>query len=90
MATVYALGLSPAVAFPIMMGVCTFSVPIGSMEFIKFGQYGRKITLASVTAGVLGVLAAIFLVKSFNGDPDPMGCGSGCPLYLTHYVLRRI
>lgn len=67
MATVYALGLSPAVAFPIMMGACTFSVPIGSMEFIKFGQYGRKITLASVTAGVLGVLAAIFLVKSFNG-----------------------
>jgi len=28
MATVYALGLNPAVAFPIMMGACTFSVPV--------------------------------------------------------------
>lgn len=68
MATVYALGLSPAVAFPIMMGACTFSVPVGSMEFIKFGQYGRKITLGSITTGVLGVLTAVFLVKSFNSQ----------------------
>lgn len=66
MATVYAMGLSPAVAFPIMMGACTFSVPVGGMQFIKLDSYSRKITLFSATAGVVGVLVAAFLVKSLN------------------------
>ena len=66
MATVYALGLNPGVAFPIMMGACTFSVPVGSIEFIKLNAYGRKITLFTSTFGVLGVLAAVFVVKSLN------------------------
>lgn len=66
MATVYALGLNPAIAFPIMMGACTFSVPIGSVQFIKYGEYGRKITLFTSTLGVLGVLCAVYLVKSLN------------------------
>lgn len=66
MATVYALGLSPLAAFPIMMGACTFSVPIGSMQFIKLDCYSRKITLFSATAGVIGVLIAAFVVTSLN------------------------
>lgn len=66
MATVYALGLSPAVAFPVMMGACTFSVPVGSMQFIKYDSYGRKITLFAATAGVVGVLIAVFVVKSLD------------------------
>lgn len=66
MATIYALGLNPAVAFPIMMGACTFSVPIGSMEFIKYGEYGRKITAFTSSFGVIGVLVAVYLVKSLN------------------------
>jgi len=66
MATVYALGLNPGVAFPIMMGACTFSVPVGSMQFIKLDGYSRKITLFTSTFGVLGVLAAVFVVKSLN------------------------
>ncbi len=66
MATVYALGLSPDVAFPIMMGACTFSVPIGSMQFIKLKSYSRKITLFSAIFGVIGVLCAVFLVKSLD------------------------
>lgn len=66
MATVYALGLNPGVAFPIMMGACTFSVPIGSMQFIKLDGYNRKITLFASTFGVLGVLTAAFIVKSLN------------------------
>lgn len=66
MATIYALGMNPAVAFPIMMGACTFSVPIGSMEFIKYGEYGRKITAFTSTFGVIGVLIAVYLVKSLN------------------------
>ncbi|MGM0123169.1 hypothetical protein IGI37_000535 [Enterococcus sp. AZ194] len=66
MVTVYLLGLNPVAAFPIMMGACTFSVPIGSVQFIKFGEYSRKITLFTSTFGVLGVLVAVFLVKSLN------------------------
>lgn len=66
MVTVYLLGMNPAAAFPIMMGACTFSVPIGSMQFIKFDQYSRKVTLFTSIFGVLGVLVAVFLVKSLN------------------------
>lgn len=66
MVTVYLLGLNPVAAFPIMMGACTFSVPIGSVQFIKFNEYSRKITLFTSTFGVLGVLVAVFLVKSLN------------------------
>lgn len=66
MATIYALGVNPAVAFPIMMGACTFSVPMGAMEFVRLGQYGRKITFFSSVFGIIGVLAAVFIVKSLN------------------------
>lgn len=66
MVTIYALGMNPAVAFPIMMGACTFSVPIGSMQFIKYGQYNRKITLFAATFGVLGVLSGVYLVKRLD------------------------
>lgn len=66
MATVYALGLNPIAAFPIMMGACTFSVPIGSMQFLKLEAYSRKITLFTAIFGVLGVLVAVFMVKSLD------------------------
>jgi uncharacterized membrane protein YfcA len=66
MATVYALGLNPGVAFPIMMGACTFSVPVGSMQFIKYNTYSRKITLFTSVFGTIGVLIAAFVVKSLN------------------------
>ena len=65
MATVYAMGMDPIAAFPIMMGGCAFSLPIGSMQFIKLDQYSRKITLFSVF-GIIGVLIAVFLVKSID------------------------
>lgn len=65
-ATVYALGLTPIAAFPIMMGACTFSVPVGSMQFIKLDSYSRKITLFAAIFGSLGVLVAVFVVKSLN------------------------
>ncbi|NBI05544.1 sulfite exporter TauE/SafE family protein [Senegalia massiliensis] len=66
MATVYALGLNPGVAFPIMMGACTFSVPVGSMQFVKYESYSRKITLFTSIFGSIGVLVAAFIVKSMN------------------------
>lgn len=66
MATVYALGMNPAVAFPIMMGACTFSVPIGSMQFLKLESYSKKITAFAAVFGSLGVLAAVFIVGSLD------------------------
>ena len=66
MATVYAMGLSPVAAFPIMMGACTFSVPVGAMQFIKLDGYSRKITFFTSTFGVIGVLIAALVVKSLN------------------------
>lgn len=66
MATIYAMGVNPAVAFPIMMGACTFSVPLGAMEFVRLGQYGRKITFFSSIFGIAGVLSAVYIVKGLN------------------------
>ncbi|TDM14326.1 sulfite exporter TauE/SafE family protein [Macrococcus bovicus] len=66
MVTVYLMGMDPVAAFPIMMGACTFSVPVGSVEFVKLQHYSRKITLFAATFGVLGVLTAVFLVKSLD------------------------
>lgn len=66
MVTIYALGMNPAVAFPIMMGACTFSVPVGSMEFIKYGQYSRKITLFAATFGVAGVLTGVYMINQLD------------------------
>lgn len=65
MATTYALGMNPAAAFPIMMGACALSVPLGSSQFIKFGDYSRKLTLFSLF-GVIGVLIAVYVVKSLD------------------------
>lgn len=66
MATVYALGLNPGVSFPIMMGACTFSVPVGSIQFVKLQSYSRKVTLFAAIFGIIGVLVAVFVVKSMN------------------------
>ncbi|MGH9791477.1 MAG: TSUP family transporter, partial [Candidatus Acidiferrales bacterium] len=33
------LGMSPAAAFPIMMGSCAFLMPVGGIRFIKEGSY---------------------------------------------------
>lgn len=65
MATVYLLGLNPIAAFPIMMGGCALALPLGAMQFIRAGRYSRKITLSSVF-GIIGVLIAVFVVKSMN------------------------
>jgi uncharacterized membrane protein YfcA len=42
MVMVFALGMSPKVAFPIMMGSCAFLMPPASAKFIKEGAYNRK------------------------------------------------
>ncbi|MDU6249582.1 MAG: sulfite exporter TauE/SafE family protein, partial [Paeniclostridium sordellii] len=64
MAMVYFLGMSPDVAFPIMMGSCAMLMPIASTKFIKENAYAKKTSLFITIGGVVGVLIAAFIVKS--------------------------
>ncbi len=68
MALVFALGLSPQVAFPIMMGSCAFLMPPASVKFIKAGAYNRKAAIAMAIPGMIAVLIAALIVKSLPLD----------------------
>lgn len=64
MALIYFLGMSPAVAFPIMMGSCAFLMPVASMKFVKEGAYNKKASLGIAVGGFVGVFIAAYIVKS--------------------------
>ncbi len=69
MALVYLMGLSPAVAFPIMMGACAFLIPAAGIRFVRESSgakavYDRKAALVANTIGIGGIFVAAFLVKS--------------------------
>lgn len=64
MALVYSLGLSPIVAFPIMMGSCAFLMPAASIRFIKEDSYNRRATLIITLTGIVGVIIAAYIVKA--------------------------
>jgi uncharacterized membrane protein YfcA len=66
MALVYFLGLSPAVAFPIMMGSCAFLMPVASIKFVKEGAYDRKASMMITTGGVVGVILAVLFFMSLS------------------------
>ena len=68
MALIYGLGMSPLVAFPIMMGSCAFLMPAASVKFIKEGAYNRKASISMIIPGVIAVLMAAFLVKKMPLD----------------------
>lgn len=68
MALVYALGMSPLVAFPIMMGSCAFLMPPASAKFIKEGAYNRKAAISMAIPGAIAVLIAALVVKSLPLD----------------------
>lgn len=64
MALVFALGMSPKIAFPIMMGSCAFLMPAASAKFVKEGAYDRKASMAITIFGSVGVLIAAYIVKT--------------------------
>ena len=68
MALVFALGLSPQVAFPIMMGSCAYLMPPASVKFIKAGAYNRKAAVGMAIPGIVAVLIAALIVKSLPLD----------------------
>jgi uncharacterized membrane protein YfcA len=64
MAMVYALGMHPLTAFPIMMTATAMLMAAGSTRFVKENAYDRKTAIALTIAGVAGVFLAAFVVKS--------------------------
>jgi uncharacterized membrane protein YfcA len=68
MALIFALGMSPAVAFPIMMGSCAFLMPLAAYRFVRTGAYNRKASYTIALFGIIGVLIAAFIVKSLDLD----------------------
>ena len=64
MAIVYALGMHPRTAFPIMMTAAAMLMAAGSARFIKEKAYDRKAALGLTVAGVLGVFLAAWVVRS--------------------------
>ncbi|GAA2930374.1 TSUP family transporter [Enterococcus raffinosus] len=68
MAMVYMLGLSPLVAFPVMMGSCAGLMPVASINFVKEGDYARKVSLAITIGGIIGVIIAAKFVTGLNLD----------------------
>ena len=64
MAMVYALGMHPATAFPIMMTATAMLMAAGGARFVKENAYDRKAAIALTVAGIVGVFIAAFIVKS--------------------------
>ena len=64
MAMVYALGMHPLTAFPIMMTATAMLMAAGSARFVKENAYDRKAAIALTIAGIVGVFIAAFIVKS--------------------------
>jgi uncharacterized membrane protein YfcA len=64
MAMVYALGMHPRVAFPIMMTATAMLMVAGSIRFVKDCACDRKASIALTTAGIVGVFLAAYVVKS--------------------------
>ncbi|HCS48687.1 MAG TPA: permease [Candidatus Aminicenantes bacterium] len=64
MALVFALGMNPRAAFPIMMGSAALLMPWCGLRFIKEAAYDPKAAFGLTALGVVGVLIAGYIVKS--------------------------
>jgi len=68
MILVYLLGMTPAAAFPIMMGSCAFLMPISSVQFVKTRTYHVQAALGLAIGGLPAALIAALIVKSLPLD----------------------
>ncbi|MBU1374480.1 MAG: sulfite exporter TauE/SafE family protein [Alphaproteobacteria bacterium] len=62
------LGMSPLVAFPIMMGSCAFLMPVGGARFVASGRYSLRAAAGLAVGGIPAVLVAAYVVKSLPLD----------------------
>lgn len=81
MAMVYALGMHPLTAFPIMMTATAMLMAAGGAEFVKQKAYDRKAAISLTMAGLVGVLLAAYVVKSI-----PLGILKGVVLCVILYT----
>lgn len=58
------MGLSPAAAFPVMMGACAFLMPVSGMRFARTDRIDLRVVLGLAIGGVPAVLLAAYVVKS--------------------------
>lgn len=63
MVLIFLLGMSPKVAFPIMMGSCAFLMPVASYRFVKKDFFDLRAALALGLGGMPLVLIAAYIVK---------------------------
>ena len=64
MAMVYALGMHPQTAFPIMMTATAMLMAAGGARFVKEKIYDQKTAISLTVAGVAGVFLAAYAVSS--------------------------
>ncbi|MGA7540304.1 MAG: sulfite exporter TauE/SafE family protein [Steroidobacteraceae bacterium] len=58
------LGLTPVAAFPIMMASGGIMLPVAGLRFLRTGRFAWGAALGLSLGGVVGVLIAVFIVKS--------------------------
>jgi uncharacterized membrane protein YfcA len=68
MAMVYALGMHPATAFPIMMTATAMLMAAGGARFVKENAYDRKASISLTLSGVVAVFIAAYVVKALPLD----------------------
>ncbi len=68
MATIFALGMHPKTAFPIMMTATAMLMAAGSARFVKEKAYDPKAALALALFGTIGVFIAAYVVRSLPLD----------------------
>ena len=62
------LGLTPAAAFPIMMGSCAFLMPVASARFVKTSRFDMRAALGLAIGSIPAVLIAALIVVSLPLD----------------------
>lgn len=68
MIVVSLMGMTPATAFPIMMGSAAFLMAVAGIRFARAGRYGLKAALGLAIGGIPAVLIAAFIVRSLPLD----------------------
>jgi uncharacterized membrane protein YfcA len=66
MILVYLLGMTPAAAFPIMMGSCAFLMPVASVKFIKERAFDAPAVVGMALTGVPAVLLAVTFFQTLS------------------------
>jgi uncharacterized membrane protein YfcA len=61
------LGMHPIAAYPIMIGSDGVLIPVATLGFLRSGRFSHGCALGITLGGVLGVLAALPLVRLISG-----------------------